>query len=312
VASNEPFAYPVCFAASAEGRTRLRQSGDCAILRKAYRRPVTAEEVAKKLALYDRVRKDAPFLEAIKAPLTAALASPNFLFLTEPAGPRKLNSHEVAARLSYFLWGTMPDAELSQLAEKKALMNPAVLKQQTNRLLNAPSSREFVRRFAGQWLGLGAVGANPPAPDLYPGYDRHFETSIITESEAFFAEILRHDLDSFNLVRSDFAVINERLAREYGISGVRGDTFRRVPVPPGVRRGGVLTQASVLTITSNGTRTSPVKRGTWVMKTLLNADPGLPVADAGEIAAKVEGIEKATVRKRLEIHRTRPPVRPLP
>jgi Protein of unknown function (DUF1587)./Protein of unknown function (DUF1592)./Protein of unknown function (DUF1595)./Protein of unknown function (DUF1588)./Protein of unknown function (DUF1585). len=275
-------------------------------LRKAYRRPVTDAEVDAKLALYDRIRKEAPFLEAIKAPLTAALASPNFLFLTEPAGPRRLNSHEVAARLSYFLAGTMPDAELTKLADADALRDPAELKRQTNRLLNSPHVETFVRRFAGQWLGLGQVGANPPAPDLYPSYDRHFETSIVAESEAFFAEILRHDLDAFCLIRSDFAVVNERLAREYGIPNVRGDHFRRVPVPPGVRRGGVLTQASVLTITSNGTRTSPVKRGAWVMKTLLDADPGLPVADAGEIAAKVEGIEKATVRKRLEIHRTRP------
>jgi hypothetical protein len=172
-------------------------------------------------------------------------------------------------------------------------------------LLKSSGSSELIRRFVGQWLGLGLVGANPPAPDLYPNYDRHYETSIIKESEAFFAEILRTDTDAMNLVKSDFVVINERLARDYGIPGVRGDAFRKVPVPSGAHRGGIPTQASVLTITSNGTRTSPVKRGVWLMKTLLGADPGLPVADAGEIAARVPGIERATVRKRLEVHRLR-------
>jgi hypothetical protein len=275
-------------------------------MRRAYRRPVTAEEVGAKLALFDRVRKETSFLEAIKAPLTAILASPNFLFLAEPAGPRKLNSYEVASRLSYFLWGTMPDDELMRLADAGTLTNATELRRQTNRLLDSPRSAEFVRRFAGQWLGLGQVGANPPTPDLYPEYDRHFETSIVAESEAFFAHILRNNLDALNLIRSNFVVVNERLARAYGIPNVKGDYFRAVPVTPDIPRGGVLTHASILSITSNGTRTSPVKRGTWVMKTLLNADPGLPVADAGEIAAKVEGIEKATVRKRLEIHRTRP------
>jgi hypothetical protein len=173
-------------------------------------------------------------------------------------------------------------------------------------MLADPKSQEFVRNFAGQWLGLREVGANPPAADLYPRYDRHLETSIVRESEAFFEEILRHDLPATNLVASDFVVINERLGRYYGIPGVEGDDFRRVPVPEGVPRGGVVTQASVLTITSNGTRTSPVKRGTWVLKNVLGTDPGLPVANAGDIAPKVPGVEKATVRQRLEIHRSLP------
>jgi hypothetical protein len=129
------------------------------------------------------------------------------------------------------------------------------------------------------------------------------ETSIVGESEAFFREILHNDLDVRNFIRSDFVTINERLGRFYGIPGMKGDVFRKVPVPEGVQRGGIVTQASILTTTSNGTRTSPVKRGTWILKTLLGIDPGLPVANAGEIAPKVPGIDKATVRKRLEIHR---------
>jgi hypothetical protein len=200
----------------------------------------------------------------------------------------------------------MPDQELSRLADAGKLRDPKTMTAQVDRMLADPKSEAFVRNFAGQWLGLREVGANPPAPDLYPQYDRHLETSITEESRAFFGEILKRDLSVLNFVGSDFVVINERLARFYGIPDVRGDEFRRVAVPDGVHRGGIVTQASMLTITSNGTRTSPVKRGTWVLKNVLGIDPGLPVANAGDIAPKVPGIDKATVRKRLEIHRTLP------
>jgi hypothetical protein len=164
----------------------------------------------------------------------------------------------------------------------------------------------FTENFAGQWFDLRKIGANPPASDLFPRYDRHLETSIKEESLAFFREILDNDLDVMNLVKSDFVTINERLARYYDIPDVRGDHFRKVPVPDGVQRGGIVTQASILSITSNGTRTSPVVRGTWVLKNLLGTDPGLPVENVGEIAPKVPGIDKATVRQRLAIHRELP------
>lgn len=280
-------------------------------LRRAFRRPVEAAEVEKKLALFDRVRKEKPsFVEAIKVPLTAVMASPNFLYLAEPApadatGSRPLTDLELASRLSYFLWSSMPDESLQKLAESGKLRDKATLTKEIDRMLADPKADSLVKNFAGQWLGLRDVGANPPASDLYPQYDRHLETSMVRESEAFFREILRNDLSALNFVKSDFVTINERLARFYGIPNVRGDDIRKVQVPTGVHRGGIVTQGSILTTTSNGTRTSPVKRGTWVLKNLLGLDPGLPVANAGEIAAKVPGIEKATVRKRLEIHRER-------
>ena len=284
-------------------------------MRQAYRRPVSNDEVETKLKRFDRARKDgASFVEAIKHPLTAILVSPHFLYLSEAdsqAGAQ-LKPHELASRLSYFLWSTMPDAELSAAADSGSLLQPGERIRQVRRMLKDGRSDALVRNFAGQWLGLREVGSNPPAPDLYPQYDRHLETSMIAESESFFREILAHDLDAMNLVKSDFVMVNERLARFYGINAtikdesrrVRGDSFRRVPVPAGVRRGGVVTQASVLSTTSNGTRTSPVKRGTWVLKNLLGMDPGLPVANVGDIAPKVPGIDKATVRQRLEIHRS--------
>lgn len=279
-------------------------------MRKAWRRPVSAGEIDGKMALFEAVRKDKPtFLEAIKVPLIAVLASPHFIYLEEPSlksEPRPLTDYELASRLSYFLWSSTPDGELSRLADEGKLKQTAVLYEQTERLLKDPRSDAFVRNFTGQWLGLRDVGANPPAPDLYPQYDRHLETSIVGESEAFFEEILRKDLPATNFIKSDFVTINERLARFYGIENVRGDQFRSVKVPDGVHRGGVATQASILTITSNGTRTSPVKRGVWVLKTLLGTDPGLPVANVGDIPPKVPGVNNATVRQRLSIHREQP------
>lgn len=282
-------------------------------LPRAYRRPVTDAEIAEKHAIFARVSKaGGTFEDSLRAALTAALVSPNFLYLTEDrtgtarAAAMALNAHQLASRLSYFLWSSMPDAELMALADTGQILKPNILRQQIDRMLGDAKNEAFVKNFAGQWLGLRDVGANPPAADLYPQYDRHLETSMVGESEAFFAEILHKDLDALNFVKSDFVVINERLARFYGIDGVKGDDFRPVPLPANVARGGVMTQASILTITSNGTRTSPVKRGTWIMKNVLGTDPGLPVANAGEIAPKVPGIDKATVRQRLEIHRTLP------
>ncbi|MHA3774139.1 DUF1592 domain-containing protein [Verrucomicrobiota bacterium sgz303538] len=278
---------------------------------RAFRRPVTAEEVDTRVAMFEKVRALKPsVIEAIKVPLASVLTSPNFLYLIEPqaedAKQRKLTPYEFASRLSYFLWSSMPDDELFRLAASGELAKPEVRAKQVSRMLGDPKSAAFVTNFAGQWLGLRKVGANPPVKNRYPEYDRHLELSIVRESEAFFAEILRHDLDVRNFIKSDFVTINERLARFYGISGVKGDEFRRVPAPPESHRGGVLTQASIHSITSNGTRTLPVARGVWVLKTMLGTDPGLPVANAGEIATKVPGIDKATVRQRLQIHREDP------
>ncbi len=277
-------------------------------LRYAFRREVSADEVAAKLEIYRSAAKNSTtFNEAIKAPLSAILVSPSFLFLTETTPIAKpLNDFELANRLSFFLWSSMPDKELLSLAFERKLQNHDVLIAQVNCMLKDERSDAFVENFAGQWLGLREVGSNPPAADLYRQYDRHLESSIVDESQAFFREILQNDLNVMNFIDSDFVVINERLARFYGIDNVRGDHFRKVELPSDVPRGGVMAQASVLTITSNGTRTSPVKRGTWVLKNILGTDPGLPVANAGEIAPKVPGIDKATVRQRLEIHRELP------
>ncbi len=280
-------------------------------MERAYRRPVQKEEVASKLALFLKQRpQKETFMEAIKVPLAAVLASPHFLYLIEPeesaAKPRKLSPYETASRLSYFLWSSMPDETLLGLARSGELQKAGNLKSQMQRMLADEKSSAFVKNFTGQWLGLRKVGANPPSKTLYPEYDRHFETSIVQETEAFFAEILKHNLDARNLIKSDFVTINERLARFYHIPGVKGDAIRKVPSPPESHRGGIITQASIHSITSNGTRTSPVVRGVWILRTLLGSDPGLPVANVGEIQSSVPGIDKATVRQRLAIHRETP------
>tara|TARA_R110002049_G_scaffold72490_2_gene187091 strand:+ start:101288 stop:103933 length:2646 start_codon:yes stop_codon:yes gene_type:complete len=290
---------------------------------RAYRRPVAPEEIDKKLVLFDKARRDeASFIEAIKVPFAAVLSSPNFLYLVESvasesvaseaaalesvasqASGRRLTDYELASRLSYFLWSSMPDEELFDTVAKDSFKDPEIMMAQVSRMLADSKSDALVKNFAGQWLGLREIGSNPPVESLYPKYDRHLEISMVKETESFFAEFLRHDLDARLLIKSDFVTINQRLARFYGIEGVVGDEFRRVQVPPDSHRGGLITQASIHCITSNGTRTSPVKRGVWISKTLLGTDPGLPVANVGEIPTKVPGIDKATVRQRLAIHR---------
>ena len=280
-------------------------------MRRAYRRPLRDGEVDSKLELFRRVRPDyASFEEAMKTPLVAVLCSPHFLYLAEPApGGRRLDDHELATRLSYFLWSSMPDDKLSVLAGEGRLTGPQssqALTTQADRMLADARSEQFVKNFAGQWLGLREVGANPPAENLFPRYDDHLEVSMRGESEAFFAHILHNDLSVLNFLRSDFVTINEHLARFYDIPGVKGDHFRAVPVPPGVPRGGLVTQASILAVTSNGTRTSPVRRGVWVLERLLGDPPPPPPPNAGDIPPGVPGLDKVTVRERLRLHREQP------
>lgn len=279
-------------------------------MQKAYRRPLGDGEVDAKVQLFRDARANHESLEeAIKVPLIAVLSSPHFLYLAESGGDdakRALSGVELAWRLSYFLWSGPPDEVLARLAKQGELNDGATLIAQADRLLADPRSEEFGKNFAGQWLKLREVGVNPPEQKVFLEYDDHLETSMRGETEAFFAHILRKDLSVANFIRSDFLTINERMARFYGIDGVQGDEFRVVRVPEGMPRGGVLTQASVLAVTSNGTRTSPVWRGVWILERILGDPPAPPPPNAGDIPPKVPGIDKATVRDRLRAHRERP------
>ena len=290
------------------------------VAKRAFRRPVAKGDVDPHLEIYKSMRtQGSEPIDAYKIALTSILVSPNFLFLVEANSGEfdsssigdktlsKLSPHELATRLSYFLWSSPPDSSLRKVADSRQILQTDVIREQVARMLNDRKQTEFfVENFADQWLGLREIGSNPPAIDLYPHYDRHLETSMREESRGFFRTILFEERNVMDFVDSDYVFINERLARFYGIDGVKGDQHRVVKITPEHHRGGLITQASMLTITSNGTRTSPVKRGTWVLKNILGADPGLPVANAGDIAPSVPGIDKATVRKRLEIHRELP------
>ncbi|HBJ34876.1 MAG TPA: hypothetical protein DDZ51_08955, partial [Planctomycetaceae bacterium] len=285
-------------------------------LPRAFRRKVSENEVGDYLKLYDAAIASYPddsnnpdrFVESLKAPLAAALVSPHFLFLAEPTetDPQgnvvssKLSDFEIASRLSYFLWSSMPDDQLFQAAAIGTLSGQAVRLQQVDRMLKDPKAANFTENYASQWLGIREVGSNPPVEDLFRDYDPHVEESIVRQTLAYFSDVLHNDRDILTLVDSDHELLNERLGRYYELPKIEGDYFRRVKLAPNATRGGLLTHASILTVTSNGTRTSPVKRGTWILKTLLASDPGLPVANVGEIAPKVPGIDKATVRDRLE------------
>lgn len=267
---------------------------------RAFRRPVTQNSIARYTQLAtDALANGATFENAIRRACKAILSSPEFLFLQEQPG--RLDDYGLAARLSYFLWSTTPDDELLKLAAEGKLKKPMVLRAQTDRLLADPRSRALVKNFCGQWLNLRAINATTPERDLYPDFDLLLRDSMIGETESFFAEMLRDDLGAATLIDSDFAMLNRRLAEHYGIAGVVGEQFRKVTLPPNSHRGGVLTQASILKVTANGSLSSPVVRGTWVMKRILGRQPQPPPADAGSIEPDTRGA--TTIREQLAKHR---------
>jgi hypothetical protein len=232
------------------------------------------------------------------------LCSPGFLFLEEPAAgaqPRPLTGHELASRLSYFLWSTMPDDELFALAAAGKLHERQVLTAQVQRMLADPKADQFTRNFAGQWLSVRDYGSIKPAAE-YRDYDKPLEAASREEPFAFFAEVLEHNLPITSFLGSDFLVVNDRLAKHYGIPGVTGPEFRRVAIGPEIHRGGVLGMAGLMTYLADGTRTLPMRRGSWVLRELLGDPPNNPPPNAGEIQPNTAG-KSLTVRERLELHR---------
>jgi Protein of unknown function (DUF1592)/Protein of unknown function (DUF1588)/Protein of unknown function (DUF1585)/Protein of unknown function (DUF1595) len=286
---------------------------DCArqvvarFVERAYRRPVPPDEVERVLKIF-RLADDRgeSFERGVQLALTTVLASPQFLFLVEPEETREdrlLTDFELASRLSYFLWSSMPDDELFRAAHARTLR--ANLRQQVVRMLADPKSTEFVENFSGQWLQLRKLGGVARDKDLFPSFDEPLRDAMRRETEHYFAHILRNNRSVLELLDSDYTFVNEPLARHYGIDGVTGAEFRRVALPDR-RRGGVLTQASVLTLTSNPNRTSPVKRGQWVLQQLLGTPPPPPPPDVAKLDESTEAADTASLRERMEIHRTKP------
>jgi hypothetical protein len=279
---------------------------------KAYRRPVKSTEVDRLLKLFDQAERNGePFERCIQLMCQAVLVSPHFLFRVElgaePGSREKiqaLGDFELASRLSYFLWSTMPDEELFRLAQTGELQKPKVLSAQVKRMLRSPKAKAFVENFTGQWLQLRSLATIQPDPKLFPKFDRGLREAMQKEAELFFASILQEDRSILDLLQADYTFVNERLARHYGISGVTGPEFRRVTLTD-PNRGGILTMASTLTVTSNPTRTSPVKRGKWILENILNAPPPPPPPDAGDLSEDEKEIASGSLRQRMEKHRTK-------
>jgi hypothetical protein len=264
-----------------------------------------------------RVKQGDSFEAAIKTALQGALCSPEFLFLTPRPGP--LDDWSLAARLSYFLWDSMPDEELFTLASRQHLRRPDVLHAQVDRMLADPKSQRFIDHFLDEWLDLREIDLTTPDSALYPEYSQYLRDSMLAETRAFFRELIQHNAGIKSLVDSDFIMVNQKLAEHYqlaqqpptgspvdgGDSGriitqVQGSQVRRVPLPEGSCRGGLLTQASVLKVTSNGTVTSPVKRGAWVLREILGQPPEPPPPNIPAIDPDRRGA--VTIREQLAMH----------
>jgi hypothetical protein len=272
-------------------------------LPRAYRRPVSDAEVKQLVALVrSRLEKGYKFHEALRVALTAVLCSPDFLYLK--LTPGRLNDFELASRLSYFLWSTMPDPTLFDLAKRGELRSAEALHRQVERMLKDPRARAFTESFTGQWLNLRNIKATDPDARLYPEFDPLLEYSMPLETYHFFEEVLKEDRSVLEFVHSDWSMLNGRLAEHYGIPGVKKQHFRKVLLPAGAHRGGVLTQASVLKVTANGTTTSPVVRGVFLQDRILGKPVPPPPRDVPAIEPDIRGA--VTIRDQLARHRSVP------
>ena len=274
-------------------------------MRRAYRRPVRTAEMRPMLRFFDKVRPTvSSFEEAMRETLAMVLISPNFLYRVEGAssGARHVNDHELASRLSYFLWSTMPDARLSELADRGRLSGERVLRAETARMLADPRSWSFVEQFSDQWLDLGGVDRIAVNPNYYPEFDLSLKQDMRMETQHFFATLLREDISALNFLRSDFSVLNERMARHYGVKGPRGGAFESVALSGRGRPGGLITHASVLLSNSTGEDSHPVERGVWIRRALLGDPPPPPPPAVPNLASGDEDVTPLPLKRQLELH----------
>ena len=282
-------------------------------LRRAFRRSPTDDEVQKYAGVVDMVVADGESFEfGMQLAVQAVLVSPSFLFRVEsderpddPMAERGLTDFELASRLSYFLWSSMPDDELLDLAERGELRQPETLRQQTIRMLTDGKSQAIVDNFAEQWLNLRSLDELSPDPAVFPEWDDELRAAMKGESLAVFEAIMRDDRNVLDLLDADFTFVNERLAKHYGIEGIAGAEFQRVSLDP-KQRSGVLTHASILTLTSNPNRTSPVKRGKWIMENILGKEPPPAPPGVPELEETQKSKPNASLREQLEQHRADP------
>jgi len=278
---------------------------------RAWRRPVTTDETSRLTVLFTHAQQNGDsFEDSIKLALEAALVSPHFLFRGEvqpdpdnAKSVHQINEFALASRLSYFLWSTMPDEELLQLAGKKTLRKN--LNSQIKRMMQDHRSEALVQNFAAQWLQIRSLSNVAPAKQTYPSFDEELREAMGKETEMFFTNIMREDRSLLDFLEANYTFVNERLARHYGITGITGKEFQKVSFTDG-RRGGLLTHASILTLTSNPTRTSPVKRGKWILENILGTPPPPPPPDVPELSEEKEKILSGSLRQRMEQHRQTP------
>lgn len=272
---------------------------------RAFRRPVTNTELMRMVGFYQTIRPDHPSLEeAAIETLAMVLISPQFLYLLEPdsSQKRKLNDYEIASRMSYFLWSTMPDQELLDLAADRRLSKPTVLEEQVARMLEDDRSWRFISQFTDEWLKLGNINQIAVNTDVYQGFNEAMKSEMVMETRHFFKELLMEDLSALALLDSDFTMMNENLARHYGHEGVLGREFRRVDLADD-NRGGLLGHASVLMLGSTGQDSHPIRRAVWLRDRILNDPPAPPPPDVPDLDESNPDFAKLSVREQLESHR---------
>jgi mono/diheme cytochrome c family protein len=295
--------------------TTVAEEAPCArrilrqVARRAYRRPVMASEVDTLLEFFTETRVEGNFDHGIRVALQRVLTSPDFLFRVEQqpksavAGkPYRISDLELASRLSFFLWSSIPDDQLLDLAVANRLHRPDILTSEVSRMLRDERSSAFVENFAGQWLRLRNIKAAIPDTRMFPNFDDNLRIAFKRETELFFTSVINEDRSALDLINADYSFLNERLARHYGVPNIYGSQFRRVTFTNG-QRGGLLGHGSVLLATSQANRTSPVVRGKWILENLLGTPPPSPPADVPSLE---ETPVQGTLRQRMEQHRKNP------
>ena len=274
-------------------------------LKRAFRRPATKDEIQRFVDFYLSLRPEFPsFEEAMKETLAMALISPPFLYLVEPAQDKKrdLSDWELASRLSYFLWSTMPDQELLDLAEAGQLKRPTVLAEQVQRMLQDDRGWRFYQQFTDQWLKLENTAQIAIDTGTYKGFQRDLKEEMLQETRHFLRHLILNDLSALNMLDADFTMLNERLARHYGVEGVVGNAYRQVALTEEIR-GGLLGQSSVLMLGSTGKDSHPIRRAVWLRDRLLNDPPAPPPPDVPDLDETNPDFAKLTIREQLEVHR---------
>jgi hypothetical protein len=301
----------VCMPAGATDESPCAKKIVATVARRAYRRPVTEDEVATLMSFYEKGRATADFEVGVQQALARILVAPAFLYRaeTEPAGAKpgvayRLSSLDLASRLSFFLWSSIPDDELLDVAAKGTLRDPKVLQQQVKRMLADPKSSALTNNFAGQWLFLRDLAHVQTSAS---NFDDNLRQSFKTETEMLFSNVVREDESVLRLLDADYTFVDERLAKHYGVPNVYGSYFRRIGLPADSPRRGLLGQGSILTVTSVATRTSPVTRGRWILENLLGTPAPIPPPGVDtNLEKNPEEVKNTSLRHRLEVHRTNP------